>query len=181
MENQCNTNNYEPCELSIIPTSPKKTPLITWKPFQSHVAPISLWHPHYLNDGYVGITCGKVSGGVECLDVDIKNDPTATINYRYEKVIPEYLYKKLLIQITPSGGMHLIYRCLEAIIGKSEKLAYSAEGNVIIETRGEGAYFCTHRNDYQWLTPGIDLANLEFNIPVITREERDIPTNSSQT
>ena len=98
-------------DLSIIPVSSHKTPYGKWKQYQSECAPYKQWREHYCNGGYVGIITGKVSGGLECIDIDLKNDPTGTIYEDYKKLIPEYLFQKLIIQTTPNDGFHLIYRC----------------------------------------------------------------------
>jgi hypothetical protein len=173
MENLCNTNTDPICELSIIPVGSNKQAFLPWKQYQTQIAPVSFWHQHYMDDGYVGIICGKVSGNLECIDIDIKNDPTKSINDRFIRAIPESLYYKLAVQRTPSGGLHLIYKCQDPIIEKSQKLAYSYDGDVIIETRGEGAYFCTHRKDYESSDKALDFENIQFDIPVITKEERE--------
>lgn len=160
--------------LSIIPVSSAKIPYKEWKEYQSKIAPISLWHPHYQNQGTVGIVCGKVSGHVECIDVDVKNDPRKTIMTEFSELIPEELLSKLLIQSTPNCGFHIIYRCLEVEIEPNQKLALDTSKEVIIETRGEGGYFCTNKINNKILRGVFDLDNLNVKIPVITAEERNL-------
>ncbi len=160
--------------LSIIPVSSAKIPFKEWKEYQSKVAPISLWHPHYQNQGTVGIITGKVSGNVEIIDVDIKNDPKKTIMAEYSALIPDDLLRKLIIQTTPNNGFHLIYRCPEADIDRNQKLALNSLKEVIIETRGEGGYFCTSKVNNQIKQGTFDLQNLNVDIPVITKQERQL-------
>ena len=160
--------------LSIIPVSSTKRPFKEWKEYQSKIAPISLWHPHYQNQGTVGIITGKVSGNLGCIDVDVKNDPKKTIMDELTALIPKDLLLRLIIQTTPNNGFHLIYRCPEAVIGKSQKLALNSLKEVIIETRGEGGYFCTSKVNYQIKQGTFDLQNLNIDIPVITKQEREL-------
>jgi len=161
--------------LSIIPVATNKKPIIkSWSEYQSTIAPIALWHSHYINQGTVGIITGKISGNLECIDIDIKNDPTGKIITEYSKIIPPDLLKKLVIQSTPSGGQHFIYRCHEATIDKNLKLALHSDRTVIIETRGEGGYFCTSKVNNMILQGVLDLENLYEDIPAITPEERNL-------
>jgi len=158
-------------DLSIIPVSTQKKPFSLWKQYQKEIAPISHWRSHYLNGGYVGIICGQVSGGMECIDIDIKNDPLGTIYEEYKAIIPEELFNKLLIQTTPNDGYHIIYRCSE--IDGNQKLAHSKEGEVILETRGEAGYFCHHLKDYRVIQGEFNLAIFKIPIPEISSEERE--------
>ncbi len=161
-----------PLGLSIIPVSTQKIPFSPWKQYQSNPATLDYWRNHFLNGGYVGIICGQVSGGLECIDIDLKNDPLGTIYEEYKSLIPEDIFNKLLIQTTPNSGYHFIYRCSE--ISGNLKLAHSKEGEVILETRGEAGYFCHHLKDYQVTQGRMNLSNLNIDIPIITPVERGI-------
>lgn len=182
MKQEWNDNNnvldakIEPKEfgLSIIPVSHQKTPFKPWSEFQSTISPIASWHSHYSENGTVGIIAGKISGNLECIDIDIKNDPTKKIITEYSNLIPNDLYKKLLIQTTPSGGQHFIYRCPEATIDRNLKLAHHTDRTVIIETRGEGGYFCTSKVNNKVIQGELDIENLHTEIPIITPEERNL-------
>ena len=160
--------------LSIIPVSTTKIPFKPWAEYQSTIAPIALWHSHYINQGTVGIITGKISGNLECIDIDIKNDPTGKIITEYSNIIPPDLLKKLVIQSTPSGGQHFIYRCPDATIDKNLKLALHSDRTVILETRGEGGYFCTSKVNNKVMQGVLELENLYEDIPVITPEERNL-------
>jgi hypothetical protein len=80
---------------------------------------------HDLNKCYgVGILCGEPSGNLECIDVDEKYDLTGNLFERYKKTIHEIddkLLLKMVVEKTPSGGHHLIYRC--SSIAGNTKLA----------------------------------------------------------
>jgi hypothetical protein len=167
-------HGYNPLELSIIPVSSQKIPYTAWKQYQKEIAPYREWRTHFGNGGYVGIITGKVSGHLECIDVDVKNDPNKTIWEEYESLIPEDLFQKLLIQTTPNEGYHVLYKCPEVEIDRNLKLAHAESGEVILETRGEGGYFCHHLKDYRVIRGDFDLVNFNINIPIISKEEREI-------
>ena len=159
--------------LSIIPVASNKIPFKPWAKYQREIAPISDWHPHFLAQGTVGIITGRISGNLECIDVDIKNDPRKTINDEFIRLIPHELLFRLIVQTTPTSGLHVIYRCPDAIIDKNLKLAWHSDKSIIIETRGEGGYFCTSKINNKILQGKFDLENLNVEIPNITTEERN--------
>jgi hypothetical protein len=62
----------------------------------------------------VGLVCGKLSGNLECVDIDLKYDLTGKIYDNYKRLINEIdstLLGKLVVQQTKSGGYHFLYRC----------------------------------------------------------------------
>lgn len=76
------------------------------------------------NCSAVGLVCGKLSGGLEVVDIDLKYDITGKLFNRYKKLIHESdpdLLEKLVVQKTKSGGYHFIYRC--SVIEGNLKLA----------------------------------------------------------
>jgi hypothetical protein len=160
--------------LSIIPVSTNKKPFTPWAQYQKVIAGFQEWHQHYLNQGTVGIITGKISGNLECLDVDVKNDPKKTIMTEFSDLIPDELLGKLIIQSTPNNGFHLIYRCPEAVIEKSMKLALHSDRAVIIESRGEAGYFCTSKTNNDLLQGVFNLEIPDIRIPEITEAERDL-------
>lgn len=180
MNQQWKTNQVENPEdpecnfgLSIIPVSSIKIPFKKWAEFQTKISPISSWHTPYLNQGTVGIITGKVSGNLEIIDIDVKNDPYSTIMDEYRALIPEYLYNRLIVQTTPNKGFHLIYRCPETEIEANQKLALHTNKEVIIETRGEGGYFCSNKVNNKILQGTFNLEDLNVEIPEINSVERE--------
>lgn len=164
---------YYKSGLSIIPIGEKKLPIGTWKRNQTE-----LIEPNFNSCVGIGIVCGKVSGGVECIDIDTKYDLTGNLFESYKNLIREIdksLLKKLVVQSTPSGGYHFIYKC-ETIDGNKklanrhtteaeknetykkaiengvlEEQARKSQKNdknrVLIETRGESGYFMVAPSD----------------------------------
>lgn len=150
--------------LSIIPVK-DKIPTIAWKEFQTRL-PL----PGELSyNGSIALICGPVSGNVEVIDVDIKNDPTGTLIKRLTDAIfkesPDITDEDLLIQSTPSGGCHLFYKC-DTIEG-NQILAKGVDKKVLIETRGTGGYVCIDP------TPGYNFKPAFKPIPLITPEQRE--------
>lgn len=158
--------------LSIIPVNTNKLPFGQWKQYQTQIAPVKNWHHHFKKEGYVGIITGKISGDLEAIDIDTKNDPEKRVFSDYCSIIGEELLRKLLIQKTPSGGYHFIYRC-PVEISKNKKLAMTEDNEVIIETRGEGGYICHHLKDYQVIQGEFNLSKLDVDIPILSAEDRE--------
>jgi hypothetical protein len=94
-------------DLQFMPVTSKKLPIIKgWQ---------NLFKKHNLSDSEgVGLVCGKLSGNLECVDIDSKYDLTGKLFERYKRLIhsiDETLLEKLVVQETQSGGYHFIYRC----------------------------------------------------------------------
>lgn len=152
--------------LSVIPVKEDKRPAVkAWKHYQEAIATkeaIAAWKPKAL-----AVVGGQVSGGVECIDIDTKADKTGTLL----KALVEALHnlrtvaENCYIQRTPSGGAHIVYRC--SSIEGNLKLACTADGATLIETRGEGGYFVAAPSDGYKATNG----SLE-ELPVISPEDR---------
>ena len=174
-------NDNSGFDLSIFPVKTDKTPMGKWKHFQSQIAPISEWKNHYNNEGYVGIITGTISGNLEIVDIDVKNDPKKSVWEDYRNLIPQELYAKLLVQSTPNDGYHLIYRCPEAVIEPNQALAKTEDKKVIIETRGEGGYFCHHLQDYKVQQGVFNLQEYHCEIPVISPEERELLLSTARS
>lgn len=128
----------------------------------------------------VAVVCGKVSGNLECIDVDAKYD-VAGMATEFFKLIGD-LGKKLVVQSTQNKGYHLIYRCEEPVgpnVKLSMRLPQTGEKNkfvTVIETRGEGGYFLIDP------TPGYKITRGSLlNLPVLTSEERDFLFTSARS
>lgn len=106
--------------LQFMPVKANKQPIVKgWQTFSGK---------HDLsNCEAVGLVCGKLSGGIEVIDIDSKYDLTGTIYERYKRLIhsvDDSLLNKLVVQKTKSGGYHFIYRC--SVIAGNLKLANRA-------------------------------------------------------
>jgi hypothetical protein len=138
-----------------------------WKQYQQRLptpAELSAWLAN-APDG-ICILCGQASGNVEIIDFDAGGELFAA----WWRRVPADLRERLVVERTPSGGWHVVYRCQVPIRGNM-KLAQRRDGTkvvTLIETRGEGGLFlCAPTPGYE-VTQG-DLCEL----PVLTEAERD--------
>ena len=107
------------------------------------------------------IVCGKVSGGLECIDFD-----SGGIAFRpWQQLISPELGQKLVCEQTPSGGFHVVFRSSSP--EGNQKLALDAQKKVLVETRGEGGLFLCDP------TPGYKLVQGDWlHVQTLTDEER---------
>jgi hypothetical protein len=172
------SNGAPPAPLSRIIVNANKRPVTAWKKYQERPAtPEELEamrrHPNAHSEG---IVCGPVSGGLEVIDIDTKNDPAGTIHADYFAEIDPALFSRLYIVGTRSGGAHVYYRCAQP--EGNQKLAHrpataadvnSPPGHPIytIETRGAGGYVVAPPS------PGYSvIQGSEAEIPFLTDAER---------
>ena len=143
----------------------EKRPAVSrWKQFQQELPTethLRTWFAQPQNG--ICIVCGKVSGNLEMLDFDGKG----VLFEPWKELIDDKLLDRLVIERSPSGGMHVIYRC-ESEVNGNMKLA-RRDGNTLIETRGEGGLFlCAPTASYELIQGSFD------SIPVLTDPERKI-------
>jgi hypothetical protein len=167
---------YKEAGFSCLPTAKDKLPSIpkgeSW---------LMGWNnkSEYEKSFGIGIVCGQPSGGLECIDFDNHfGDAKQVVSdfLQIEEVKTIYEKYKLPIQSTTSGGFHLLYKC--SIIGGNQKLACrpkydnntkKSKKDVLIETRGEGGYFCADP------TPGYKVVRNDIlKVKNITPDEREI-------
>ncbi|MCC5823400.1 MAG: AAA family ATPase [Phycisphaerales bacterium] len=185
------------CVLPAVRNGNDKKPAVGWTPYQSRSST-----PEELNQWFGGprvaqsmcVLTGTVSGDLEMIDFDLGGDAFEPWRAVVEAETPGLL-DRLVIESTPSGGRHAVYRCEQAV-GSSTKLAmrrFPADGPdeveihgkrykprydsgaaayyalvTLIETRGEGGLFLCDPSPGYEVTQG-DLAV----VPVITADERE--------
>jgi hypothetical protein len=150
--------------LPIIPVK-NKIPTVQWKQFQDRLPEIN----ELTFTDSLGLVCGTKLQ-LEVIDVDTKNDPKGTLIDSLTEAIfqnsPDISESDLVIQKTPSGGCHLIYKC--DLIEGNQVLAKSKDNKVLIETRGAGGYVVISPSE------GYQLVSGDFlSIPTITIEQRE--------
>ncbi|MFA5715866.1 MAG: bifunctional DNA primase/polymerase [Candidatus Paceibacterota bacterium] len=136
---------YREVGIYCLPTKKDKTPLIarSWKD--------GFADSDFKEASLIGLICGKTSGGLECIDFDNHfGDATKVLSEFL--AIPEvkaiYEAHKLPIESTMNGGYHFIFRCTKN--DGNRKIAQRMKDgrpDAIIETRGEGGYFCAYPSE----------------------------------
>ena len=150
--------------LSVIPVKDKICQLASWKQYQEHL-PIPAEAEFWIGD--VACICGPISGGLICVDFDIKNgnkfeDWQCLISEKFPEIL-----SKLVIESTPSGGYHVIFKTDKKL--GNIKLACNKDNKATIETRGEGGYFvCAPSANYKMYYGSFDKINK------LTDEETEI-------
>ncbi len=169
---------YHSLGLSVVPMGSDKLPRLEDKsehlyPWKAHQQKLIQPNINFDNAYGIAIVTGKVSGNLELLDIDSKYDLTGTLFPELKVLIKDTapgLLEKMVVESTPSGGFHFIYRIegdvagnhkianrlttaeerqetYEKWIGKgkskeeAEKASVHDKVRVLIETRGEGGYF----------------------------------------
>lgn len=181
------------CSVVRTATDGTKAPLGAWKQYQQQRATrdaVAAWyadeHPG------VGIITGAVSGDLEMFELEGRavrdGFPERLIAQLAADGHPE-LFARLAAaycEVTPSGGIHLLYRVEDGEVDGNTKLARRsgpADPNtgkptveVLAETRGEGGFVVTapshgpvHPGGSAWRT----VAGSPASIPAITGAQRD--------
>jgi replicative DNA helicase len=141
--------------ISVIPVNTTKQPTVpSWSKYQKQALSLEEAAQVFSQAQGIAVIAGKVSKGLEVIDIDTKNDLTGSLGQELlqllEDNLPPEQYQAIRQVRTPSGGYHLLYRCQEP--GRNSKLAsrhttaQEQEQNPkekikgLIETRGEGGY-----------------------------------------
>jgi hypothetical protein len=152
----------------VSPDGKKKRPeLHTWDMYKEEPPEYEILEEWTSKSGLALVT-GDVSGGLECLDFDCKNDVTGTLwdDFRQKLNTANIDISQFCIQKTKNNGYHLIYRSDARDPGK--KIACNHDNEVIIETRGERQLVAIYPCD------GYELINGSWdNIPHISLELRE--------
>jgi len=172
---------YARAGLSVVPirTDGSKRATVAWGGYQQQIAThdeIRAW-----GDCHVGIIAGKVSGGLEVVDIDSKYDLDGTLAKRWGEMVDALLpglLQRVVVQTTMGGGYHAIYRC--SVVEGNQKLAMrqttasertsdTDKVRVLIETRGEGGYIlCCPTPGYRLVRGSLE------HVPEITPDERRV-------
>lgn len=122
--------------LQTLPLHPNKRPTGEWKHLiESKEEP----NPQNYREA-IGVVLGKVSGGVMCLDFDLKNGSEEDWQSFLDKVGYQSadLLDKCYVERSPSGGYHVMF--LSANPQRKTILARNADGKGLVEFLGTGNY-----------------------------------------
>lgn len=138
--------------MSVIPilADGSKKPLVTWTPFMEERASrrqIEEWFTDNPDRG-VALICGAVSGNLEMLEIESCRMGSEFLDRVLFEMRNEgcdaawnYLLEEGYCEITPSGGIHLMYRVVGNPVPGNTKIAMDETGKVTYaETRGERGY-----------------------------------------
>lgn len=183
----------------------KRVALRAWKPYQKRLPTdqeLGSWFSpaseDVVADGAMCLVCGSVSGNLEMIDFDNWDGGGGEAFGAWREAVEAAapgLVDRLVIETTPSGGRHVVYRCAEPVSGNT-KLAQrrmevgtdepvvigskeytprrDASGAwvvtvTIIETRGEGGLFLCAPSAGYALVQG-DLCRP----PIVSADERGV-------
>ena len=135
---------YTSSGLCVIPCKDKRPLISSWTPYQEKLPTAEDLDRMFTKEpNQIAVICGKVSGNLEVIDVDLKNDTTGGLWDLLWNDLLDYFNNEmpLVVVFTPSGGAHLYYRC-DVIEGNMNLASRLKDGRpcVLIETRGEHGY-----------------------------------------
>jgi putative DNA primase/helicase len=154
-----------------------KQPVRVWKRFQSERASqreLRSWFAR--EDVGLGLVLGAVSGNCECLDIESAEAWEAFERAAIDADVGDVLKRVEdgYCEQAPRGGRHLLWRC--STIAGNHKLAVSAAGDTLIETRGEGGYVIVAPSEgrvHETRRPYVLLSGRFDDIAEISPEERE--------
>lgn len=204
------------CSVLPIKWDGTKSPVFGWREYQrtaANLGQVRTWFEQRYPQAGVAVICGAVSGNLEMLELEGRayNSETlaqitaACIAIDHTEVIHAGvtdLWERLLrdgyTEITPSGGLHILYRITDHEVPGNEKIAsrpanedeyteqekeirerqsYWSPTRVLAETRGEGGYVIvaptsgrSHPSGEPWRT----LTGTPHTILQITWEQRQL-------
>lgn len=158
----------------VLPLKSNKLPnLETGHNFLYEIMQDSEINTRFKNTDKIGIACGLVSDGFECIDFDAhKGEPIKSIFNKYlsnPDVKAIVKGNSLPIIQTPSGGYHIYYKNVDKY-SPGRKLAAWSDETVMIEKRGYGQYVCTIPSEGYKQLKGCEL----IKVPELSREEIDV-------
>lgn len=162
--------NYLLAGLCALPAlaAEKRPALPSWRDYQKRLPTepqVNAWFSQEREA--LCIVAGAVSGNLECLDFDAGGECFEP----WTEAVPPELFGRLVVERTPSGGVHVVYRCTEAVEGNLKLAEGERNGKraTLIETRGEGGLFLCSPS------PGYHLIQGAFgSVPTISAEDRRV-------
>ena len=173
---------------SVVPASMNgsKAPIKAWKEYQT-VRPNAMQIAQWYKDGGtgLGVVTGAVSGNLEMLELEGRAvadgmlDQVRDIAYAAGLGDIWNVINKGYVELTPSGGLHWLYRIADEPVPGNTKLARRPGENggvdVLCETRGEGGFVVvapSHGKVHPSGRPWVQIEGSPALIPMLSWEER---------
>jgi hypothetical protein len=175
--------------VSVVPanTNGTKSPIGSWKQYQVQRAEREQLI-EWFKDGHegIGIITGAVSGNLEMVEAEgravhdglFDKAKDFALNNGMEEIWN--LLTSGYVEMTPSGGLHFLYRIADEPVPGNTKIARRPGENdsveVLFETRGSGGFVVTapsHGDVHPSGQPWILLAGSPASIPMFSMEERN--------
>ena len=143
--------SYRGAGLSVLPAvkAMKRPSIGSWKKWSARLpaeVEVEAWFAN--NPDAVCIVAGSVSGNLECIDFDAHGE----LFPKWKDSIAPEVFERLVVERTPSGGFHVLYRSDTSVPG-NRKLAQgmrAGKKTTLIETRAEGGLFlCAPTEGYE--------------------------------
>jgi hypothetical protein len=147
---------YQRFGFSVVPIRYGKKSIKGWKEYQKRIMNYSEILYYFRENPAIGIAivCGQVSGHLEVIDIDAKNDPSNDLFMlfcsRVEEQLPGFITEQAVLATTRNGGFHVFYRSPAAarslVLARrpatdTERLSDPTDRTrILIETRGNGGY-----------------------------------------
>ena len=169
--------NYLASGLCVLPAvaADKRPALPGWRAYQERLPTekeVEAWFAN--NHGALCLVAGAASGNLECIDFDAGGECFGP----WKNLVPPDLFGRLVVERTPSGGFHAVYRAEEPVEGNLKLATGERNGKrtTLVETRGEGGLFLCAPS------PGYHLVQGAFgSVPTISAEERRVLLEAART
>lgn len=178
---------WQQAGVSVVPilANQTKRPAVRWAEYQVTAPTLGQVDEWWGNGKSYGLAliCGAVSGNLEMTEVEGRacdGEALTEIQNRMDELGVGHVWDLLTgpngySEMSPSGGIHLLYRVSDHPVPGNTKIAQSEDNLVLAETRGEGGYVIVaptpgscHPSGEAWVI----LTGVYGALPVITWEER---------
>ncbi len=187
--------DYARAGLCVLPADgqAKRPAVASWKEYQRRLPTETELRTWFATDRPLCLLTGVASGHLEMIDFDGAGEKFTWWQQLVQLQAPD-LAARLVLERSPSGGWHVLYRCQSPVCGNirlAQRSIFVANDATVelygkhykprrsgerwevvltlIETRGEGGIFlCAPSPGYAWVQGDVS------NLPVLTVEEREL-------
>lgn len=143
---------WQQAGVSVVPilANQTKRPAVRWAEYQVTAPTLNQVDEWWANGKTYGLAliCGAVSGNLEMTEIEGRachGDALTEIRNRMDEAGVGHVWDLLTgldgySEMSPSGGLHLLYRIADHPVPGNTKIAQAADNLCLAETRGEGGY-----------------------------------------